>query len=111
MTSLVAFSNNDVIETIINTIFRANELCSRIDNEIAIVHKFVQDMYQDRFPELAGMVPEPIVYLKTVNILMNDIEKGRFSVKNDPILEALFRSEKAGSSSIFTNNSNRFGDG
>ena len=83
MTSLVAFSNNDVIETIINTIFRANELCSRIDNEIAIL----------------------------INILMNDIEKGRFSVKNDPILEALFRSEKAGSSSIFTNNSNRFGDG
>ena len=34
-------------------------------------------MYQDRFPELAGMVPEPIVYLKTVNILMNDIEKGK----------------------------------
>ena len=33
-------------------------------------------MYHDRFPELAGMVPEPIVYLKTVNILMNDIEKG-----------------------------------
>ena len=57
-------------------IFRANELCSRIDNEIAIVHKFVQDMYHDRFPELAGMVPEPIVFLKTVNILMNDIEKG-----------------------------------
>ena len=51
-------------------------LCTRIDNEIAIVHKFVQDNYQDRFPELAGMVPEPIVYLKTVNILMNDVEKG-----------------------------------
>ena len=33
-------------------------------------------MYQDRFPELAGMIPEPIVYLKTVNILMNDVEKG-----------------------------------
>merc|ERR1711892_46176 len=57
-------------------VVKANELCSRIDNEIAIVHKFVQDMYQDRFPELAGMVPEPIVFLKTVNILMNDIEKG-----------------------------------
>ena len=70
--------------------FRANELCSKIDNEIAIVHKFVQDMYQDRFPELgktickvskiniflAGMVPEPIIYLKTVDILMNEIEKG-----------------------------------
>ena len=44
------------------------------------MHKFVQDMYQDRFPELAGMVPEPIVYLKTVNILMNDIEKGKFKL-------------------------------
>ena len=33
-------------------------------------------MYHDRFPELSGMVPEPIVYLKTVNILMNDIDKG-----------------------------------
>ena len=92
-------------------------MCSRIDNEIAIVHKFVQDMYQDRFPELAGMVPEPIVYLKTVNILMNDIEKGK--VFGFPNLQkcqkmsskALFRSEKAGSSSIFTDNSNRFGDG
>lgn len=25
---------------------------------------------------LAGMVPEPIIYLKTVDILMNEIEKG-----------------------------------
>jgi len=33
-------------------VVKANELCSKIDNEIAIVHKFVQDMYQDRFPEL-----------------------------------------------------------
>jgi len=57
-------------------VVKANELCSKIDNEIAIVHKFVQDMYQDRFPELAGMVPEPIIYLKTVDILMNEIEKG-----------------------------------
>ena len=56
--------------------FRANELCTKIDNEIAIVHKFVQDMYSERFPELSGMIPEASVFLKTVNILANDIDKG-----------------------------------
>jgi len=57
-------------------VVKANELCTKIDNEIAIVHKFVQDMYGERFPELPGMIPEPSVYLKTVNILGNDIEAG-----------------------------------
>jgi len=51
-------------------------LCTKIDNEISIVHKFVQDMYNERFPELPGMIPEPKVYLETVNILGNDIEAG-----------------------------------
>ena len=71
---------NDVI------CFRANELCTKIDNEISIVHKFVQDMYAERFPELSGMIPEPSVYLKTVNILGNDIEVGM--KKLDEVLTA-----------------------
>ena len=33
-------------------------------------------MYAERFPELPGMIPEPSVYLKTVNILGNDIDAG-----------------------------------
>ena len=37
---------------------------------------FFQDMYGERFPELPGMIPEPSVYLKTVNILGNDIDAG-----------------------------------
>merc|ERR1712227_504713 len=57
-------------------VVKANELCAKIDDEIAIVHKFVQDMYSERFPELPGMIPEPSVYLKTVNILGNDIDAG-----------------------------------
>merc|ERR1712130_884243 len=67
-------------------VVKANELCTKIDNEISIVHKFVQDMYAERFPELNGMIPEPSVYLKTVNILGNDIEVGM--KKLDEVLTA-----------------------
>jgi len=67
-------------------VVKANELCTKIDNEISIVHKFVQDMYAERFPELSGMIPEPSVYLKTVNILGNDIEVGM--KKLDEVLTA-----------------------
>jgi len=57
-------------------VVKANELCSKIDDEIAVVHKFVQDMYAARFPELPETIPEPSIYLKTVAILGNDIEAG-----------------------------------
>ena len=43
-------------------------------------------MYGERFPELNGMIPEPSVYLKTVNILGNDIEVGM--KKLDEVLTA-----------------------
>ena len=43
-------------------------------------------MYAERFPELPGMIPEPSVYLKTVNILGNDIDAGL--KKLDEVLSA-----------------------
>lgn len=57
-------------------VVKANAFCSKIDDEIAVVHKFVQDLYATRFPELPETIPEPSVYLKTVAILGNDIETG-----------------------------------
>ena len=74
------------------------------------MHKFVQDMYQDRFPELAGMVPEPIVYLKTVNILMNDIEKGKFN-NFKKYFNNILRVEKTRHGTVVANDSDRLCNG
>jgi U4/U6 small nuclear ribonucleoprotein PRP31 len=49
----------------------ANELSSRIDNEIILVHKFIRDHYSVRFPELESLVQNPLLYAKTVAIIGN----------------------------------------
>ncbi|KRZ45738.1 U4/U6 small nuclear ribonucleoprotein Prp31 [Trichinella pseudospiralis] len=51
----------------------ANGLAAEIDNEIAVVHKFVRDKYAKRFPELESLVPMPMEYVACVKELGNDI--------------------------------------
>jgi U4/U6 small nuclear ribonucleoprotein PRP31 len=50
---------------------KANEMSSRIDNEIILVHKFIRDHYSIRFPELESLVQNPLLYAKTVAIIGN----------------------------------------
>ena len=54
-------------------IVEANNLTNEIDNEINIIHKFVRDRYQKRFPELESLVQLPVDYMRTVKELGNTI--------------------------------------
>uniref|UniRef100_A0A914XY03 U4/U6 small nuclear ribonucleoprotein Prp31 n=1 Tax=Panagrolaimus superbus TaxID=310955 RepID=A0A914XY03_9BILA len=50
-----------------------SELAAEIDQEIQVIHKFIRDKYEKRFPELESMVMMPFDYIRTVKILGNDI--------------------------------------
>ncbi|TGZ75084.1 hypothetical protein CRM22_000585 [Opisthorchis felineus] len=54
-------------------IVEANNLMVEIDNEINIIHKYVRDLYSNRFPELESLVPLCLDYLKVVLVLGNEI--------------------------------------
>ncbi|VDN30672.1 unnamed protein product, partial [Cylicostephanus goldi] len=41
--------------------------------EISVIHKFVRDKYEKRFPELETLVPNPLEYLAAVKLLGNEI--------------------------------------
>jgi U4/U6 small nuclear ribonucleoprotein PRP31 len=51
-----------------------SELAAEIDQEIQVIHKFVRDKYEKRFPELESLVMMPLDYIRTVKILGNDIQ-------------------------------------
>lgn len=54
---------------------------AEIDSEINVIHKFVRDKYEKRFPELETLVPTPLEYLATVQLMGNDIStKGQNKV-------------------------------
>ncbi|XP_065181111.1 U4/U6 small nuclear ribonucleoprotein Prp31-like [Sycon ciliatum] len=55
-------------------IVEANNIAAEIDNEIAVVHKYVIDEYSKRFPELQSLVVAPLEYVMTVKRLLNDLE-------------------------------------
>ena len=64
-------------------IIDANNITMEIDNEINVIHKYVRDIYNKRFPELESLVPEPLDYLRTVKELGNNIN----SAKNNATLQ------------------------
>lgn len=43
----------------------------------AIIHRFVRDKYQKRFPELESLVLIPLEYVRTVKELGNDLEQAK----------------------------------
>lgn len=55
-------------------IVEANNLTVEIDNEISIIHKYTRDQYAKRFPELESLVPSALDYIKTVQLLHNELE-------------------------------------
>ena len=52
----------------------ANNLTVEIDNEINIIHKYLRDLYAKRFPELESLIPNALDYIRTVELLGNDLE-------------------------------------
>ncbi|CAI4223173.1 unnamed protein product [Auanema sp. JU1783] len=54
-------------------IVKLSHLAADIDNEIHVIHKFVRDKYEKRFPELETLVPIPLEYLAAVKLLGNEI--------------------------------------
>ncbi|KAF9425886.1 U4/U6-U5 snRNP complex subunit prp31 [Podila epigama] len=58
-------------------IVRANAITVAIDNEILVVHKFIIDHYEPKFPELEKIVGNPMDYARTVKRLGNadDVDK------------------------------------
>ncbi|XP_038064424.1 U4/U6 small nuclear ribonucleoprotein Prp31-like [Patiria miniata] len=67
-------------------IVQANNLSVEIDNEINIIHKFVRDHYQKRFPELESLVPTPQEYLQTVKELGNTLDNTKTNEQLQDIL-------------------------
>ncbi|KAF9324731.1 U4/U6 small nuclear ribonucleoprotein Prp31 [Podila minutissima] len=58
-------------------IVKANTITVAIDNEILVVHKFIRDHYEPKFPELETLVANPMDYARTVKRIANqeDITK------------------------------------
>lgn len=57
-----------------NLIVSANNLSVDVDNEILVVHKFIRDHYQPRFPELQQLVPDPVMFIRSVRALGNETD-------------------------------------
>ncbi|ORX83034.1 Nop domain-containing protein [Anaeromyces robustus] len=49
-----------------DTIVKANNMTADIDDEILIIHKYIRDHYQARFPELESLIPQPMNYIRAV---------------------------------------------
>uniref|UniRef100_A0A1I7YNS0 U4/U6 small nuclear ribonucleoprotein Prp31 n=1 Tax=Steinernema glaseri TaxID=37863 RepID=A0A1I7YNS0_9BILA len=54
-------------------IVKLSQLAAEIDLEIGVIHKFVHDKYEKRFPELDSLIPVPQQYINAVRLLGNDI--------------------------------------
>ncbi|KAG0306468.1 U4/U6 small nuclear ribonucleoprotein Prp31 [Dissophora globulifera] len=52
-------------------IVKANTITVAIDNEIIVVHKFIRDHYEPKFPELETLVANPMDYARTVKRIAN----------------------------------------
>lgn len=50
----------------------------------AIIHRFVRDKYQKRFPELESLIVTPLEYIRSVKELGNDLDRA----KNNEILQS-----------------------
>jgi len=64
----------------------SNDMLVHIDNEIALIHRFVREKYSKRFPELESLVVQPMEYVMTVNELGNDLDKAK---NNDALQQFL----------------------
>jgi U4/U6 small nuclear ribonucleoprotein PRP31 len=52
-----------------STIVAANSILPEIDAELAVIHKYVAEVWGPRFPELISLVRAPLAYLRAVHAL------------------------------------------
>uniref|UniRef100_A0A915N588 U4/U6 small nuclear ribonucleoprotein Prp31 n=1 Tax=Meloidogyne javanica TaxID=6303 RepID=A0A915N588_MELJA len=74
-------------------VVRFSELATEIDQEMNVIHKFVRDKYEKRFPELESLVQMPLDYINTVKLLGNDIDTNSRK-ELDIIMEACSMAEE-----------------
>ncbi|KAL7747380.1 U4/U6-U5 snRNP complex subunit prp31 [Sorochytrium milnesiophthora] len=55
-------------------IVAANNIVPDLETDMAIVHKYISDHYNARFPELLGLVKNPVDYAKIVQALGNHLD-------------------------------------
>ncbi|CEF97494.1 Prp31 C-terminal [Ostreococcus tauri] len=55
-------------------VMKCNALTVEVDNEIAIVHRFIKDKYKKKFPELESLVLHPIDYARVVKAIGNETD-------------------------------------
>jgi U4/U6 small nuclear ribonucleoprotein PRP31 len=58
-------------------ITRGNDMIHRIGQEITVIHRYIQDIYRNRWPELETLVPNPMDYVRCVNKLGNNLQLAR----------------------------------
>lgn len=82
------------------------QLAIDIDQEVNVIHKFVKDKYQKRFPELETFVHMPVDFLRTVKVLGNNID---IKSQNSKVLDAVLPPASrviisvTGANSLFSN--------
>ena len=69
-------------------IVEANNKAVEIDNELALIHKYVREKYSKRFPELESLVPVPLEYMMTARHLGNDLSRAKNSGRLSEFLTA-----------------------
>jgi U4/U6 small nuclear ribonucleoprotein PRP31 len=54
-------------------ITRGNDMMTSIGQEITVIHRFVQDIYRSRWPELENLVPNVMDYVRCIKKLGNNL--------------------------------------
>lgn len=67
-------------------IVEANTVAADIDNEVSVIHKFVKNKYQKRFPELDSLIVGEMEYMNAVKELGNDLDQAKNNEKLQQIL-------------------------
>lgn len=58
-------------------ITRGNDMNNKLSTEINVVHRFIQDIYRARWPELESLVPSVMDYVRCVKKLGNNLHLAR----------------------------------
>lgn len=67
-------------------IVEANTVAVDIDNEVSVIHKFVKNKYQKRFPELDSLIVGEMEYMNAVRELGNDLDQAKNNEQLQQIL-------------------------
>eukprot|EP01048_Picozoa_sp_COSAG05_P019074 COSAG05_NODE_2911_length_2516_cov_2.661150_3_plen_504_part_00 len=55
-------------------IIETNQMSAEMDDEMMLVHKFIRDLYAQKFPELESLVLNPVDYARVVKVIGNEMD-------------------------------------